>query len=567
MRIVVALVAGASALALAAPGALAHGGQYKSPGGRNLTDPTAPLPGRPTPTTWEDWWWANRDRYIDLARRLRAVRADGTATPLGAPSRPGGSPEDPPSPPANPRALQEAEILPALTRALKDPSTAEVRSAAAIALGKLGFPRSLVDLRRARKDRHPDVRDGATLAMGMIGDALALEDLRAILFGPGEPDRTRGFAALGLGFLGGDAAAAELLAFFAPEADAERVGGIQRGDASRAAAVIALGLTRSRQAAGALRKEFASGIRLSGIPRACAALALARLGDREAIPLLLEGMKHDEEAMRQCAAVALGVLGTPGDEAVVAVLEKAARDDNGFGVRQLALQALGRISGERAKKALRGLLDSAHRIDVPWVALALGQTRDGESAAVLRKRFREEREAGARACYALALGLVGDRESAGDLRLAAALQGDTTVRFYALTALGLLDDRGSAALVRKILVEEREPLLRLGAATTLAMLGDRGAVPALVKLARGNEGVYVRSHSCYLLGVIGDLGAVRVLLEVVDDPAELALVRTHAVAGLGVLADRSAIPLLAGLGVDGNPFMDVDPLREVMSFL
>jgi HEAT repeat protein len=130
-----------------------------------------------------------------------------------------------------------------------------------------------------------------------------------------------------------------------------------------------------------------------------------------------------------------------------------------------------------------------------------------------------------------------------------------------------MGDGESAPALRRLLGEETEPRLRLSAALALGILGDPEAGPGLVALARKGSSVHVRAHSCYFLGILGTREAAKALVESVQDPEENMVVRMHAVAGLGVLADRNPVPLLSGLSADGNNLLSIDPLMEVATFL
>jgi HEAT repeat protein len=561
MRVFLGALAAAVLAGTGSAPAEAHGGQYKSPAAPN-DDVPGLRPGAASPD-WTDWWSEHRARYL---RRARSRHREAVASAGGLAAGDGPSEPLPEAAAPSPRPLYERLVLPVVTKALEDPD-GEVRSAAAIALGKMGFPRSLLDLRRHLSDVHPDVRDGSILALGMIGDGLAIDHLRSILRNPAERERTRGFAALSLGLLRSDEGAAELIAFLSPASDADRVGGLRKTPDLVACAVMALGHSGSLRAAPELRALYASATRLEPVPRGCAAVALARLGDREAIPLLLKGMAHSRAAMRQCGALALGAVGRPGDEAVLAALAKAAAEDVDDGTRRFALLAIGRIGGDGARVLLRRLYGEAKVVDRGPAALALGIAGDAPSAPLLRIQFRSGGEAGPRGAAATALGLLGDPDAAPSLREEAFGQGDPKLRAYCLAALALLGDAGAVPGALRVLRTESDPVVRLAAVECLAILGDGEALPVLRELARKGESVSVRSHACYQLGVFGGPDAARTLVEAVEDRGEEMPVRMYAVAGLGVLADRSPFPMLAGLGAAGNHFLGVDPLREVATFL
>ena len=176
---VLSVLAAVAAAGIAATPASAHGGSYRPPGGSPggglppdaLPDPRVPEPTPPdrgTMTPWERWWDANRFRFLDLRSRIRMRDARGAATSLTAEDR---SPLDGPQrTPPTLRAQAEREALPVVTAALSDQDS-EVRSAAALALGKMGFPRSLVDLTRATRDASRDVAPMVPAADALVVDS------------------------------------------------------------------------------------------------------------------------------------------------------------------------------------------------------------------------------------------------------------------------------------------------------------------------------------------------------------------------------------------------------------
>jgi HEAT repeat protein len=561
--------AAAATLFLLAGPVFAHGGQYRGPGGRSPNDPTAPGSAPVSTNDWGAWWSANAWRYLNLRERLRyrdrdpgvsasgglgqAGTAEGTSTPVSDEA-------------FDPREWHEKESLPAVTRALGDEDS-EVRSAAAVALGKMAYARSLLDLRKALRDEVRDVRDGALLGLGMLGEPFAADDLRAVLLDPRADDRSRSFAAIALGFLRNPEAAETLVAFLDPGIDATRVGGIGRSNHTEASALTGLGLSGHLPAAGGIRKDYAGDKRYEPQVRAFAAVALARLGDREALPLILQGLEHAREPMRQSAALALGPLGRPGDAAVIQALARRVWEDKDLNTRQFALMSLARIGGEPAREAVRKVLAKGARIDLPWAALACAVGGDRESAPALRKLFLEEKIPSQKAAFALALGLLGDRELAPEFLRLGVNQGDSSGRIFALLALGLCGPPSAAREVRDLFLRENDPGVKTAAATCLGLLQDPEAIPLLERTVAEGENAYLRSSACRILGNIGSPSSSRVLAAVIADKKENSVVRMAATAALGNLADPRLIPLIAEVAIDGNYTAAVDPIIEISSIL
>lgn len=118
------------------------------------------------------------------------------------------------------------------------------------------------------------------------------------------------------------------------------------------------------------------------------ALALGRLGDPRAVPVLREAArKSDDAETRIYATWALGSIGDP--SALPDLLALAAADD--AGLRKTAVHALGRFAeGDEVREVLAGALrDPA--VDVRWnAAVALSRVRDERALPVLRQLLSRE---------------------------------------------------------------------------------------------------------------------------------------------------------------------------------
>jgi HEAT repeat protein len=116
------------------------------------------------------------------------------------------------------------------------------------------------------------------------------------------------------------------------------------------------------------------------------ALALGRLGDRRAVPALLQAAKdsaangpHADPETQIYSVWALGAIGDP--EAEPALAELARSED--AGVRKAAVHALGSLPGEESRAALASALADGIE-DVRWnAAVALARRRDPAAVPVL----------------------------------------------------------------------------------------------------------------------------------------------------------------------------------------
>lgn len=83
--------------------------------------------------------------------------------------------------------------------------------------------------------------------------------------------------------------------------------------------------------------------RFAGV-RSRAAWELGQMGDRSAIPALIEALQNDEnEDVRWSAAWALGKLG---DKAAIPALEEASENDESEDVRNRAWESLRLLKGD-----------------------------------------------------------------------------------------------------------------------------------------------------------------------------------------------------------------------------
>ena len=192
------------------------------------------------------------------------------------------------------------------------------------------------------------------------------------------------------------------------------------------------------------------------------AVAMGRLGDRRAVPVLVRaldegGTDGDQPADAETRIYAIWALGAIGDPAAVPALERMAAGEDA-GVRKAAVHALGALSGEEQAAALRRGLDDAVE-DVRWnAALALGRRRDAAAVPVLLQMMDREHLAGVPGLTAeqqeeAVLQAVGAAAALSDPALRAAVerlqQGDPSLRVReaaraALAVAGAARDRSGS---------------------------------------------------------------------------------------------------------------------------
>ncbi len=297
--------------------------------------------------------------------------------------------------------------IPALQEVLLGDTSldADVRSAAASALGKIPDPTSVAILARALEDKDIEVRRGAALALGEI-------------IGPDDAEAER------------------------------RLKILARGDSDpqvKSFALISLGKSQSPTARAFLESSFKE--RGQHTVRAFAALGLGLMGDRASAPLLHAALGKDKESSLVGAiTLAIGLLG---DSTAAPKLIELANGSGDPTVRSNALLALGLLGDPAVLPRIQGLLTPDLQAEMLSSLLVtfglLGDRANLDRAEILLKRSRSET---VKAAAAFALGRIGDAASAKLLvTIAMAKSESDTTRTQAVIALGnLLEDRAISRL-------------------------------------------------------------------------------------------------------------------------
>jgi HEAT repeat protein len=227
--------------------------------------------------------------------------------------------------------------------------------------------------------------------------------------------------------------------------------------------------------------------------RGAAAVALADSGSKHAVDGLVQAGDDPSDHVRQMALLALGEVSTPGDERVLATVERALVSDRAS-MRFQALIALSRLATERAGPAvLNATTDSD--AEVRHLAFRVLEERATETSDVVRigadiaKAARdalEDESLGVRLCAAILLVRSGDR--AGTPVIVEAVNGvgsrvdfeDLSVAIALSADLELEDAR--PGLMRRAWggVLSRDPL-SYESRIALARMGDARARSAIVR--------------------------------------------------------------------------------------
>jgi HEAT repeat protein len=554
--------------------AFAHGGDYVQP----PPDPVAPPPGGGAPggpqvppgtsdppsplTRWETWWAANKEVFLRLNEAMREDAAPESRGLTGDSAHSN-------APTAEQRAARDAAvreaIVPLLIEALGDTSF-EVRTSAAIALGKAGRPEAAKALREAAvKDKHKDVRDSALLALGLLGRSGEIPFLDAVLTDRDAGTRHRSFAAFALGLIGGEDAAASLLMF----ADGRPGNPSTFANAQPpliASTFVAMGLTGDPRVLPVLRRALADANAYDENVRSFVVLSLGRMKDRESLPDLARMLVVERDpGLRRSAAVALGKIATPADTAAVEGLLAALADDRDEMVRHFAAMSLGGLKDPAVCERVAKQFGAARTSARPFIALSLGVAGHAPAAPLLRAALAKETDESVQASYCIALGLLKDHESAPLMEKALKDRGLIWLQGYAALSLGMMGHADSAALLNARLAAETDPRLRANLAVALGLLHDPAAKTWLVKTLKSDGSVFERGGAAMAMGVLRMNSAVPDLAGIFSDKKEQDLVRAFSVVALGLIADPSPVPKLARFAIDNNYSLSVDPLNEVLS--
>ncbi len=505
--------------------------------------------------SWRMWWSLNWDRVVDI--RVRMARA----APPGAPGGEGGWKDLRPLSPEEKKKL----LLPALEKAWKHPNP-EVRAAAVVAFGKLALPSTLPMVLRSLRDRSRVVRNAAALAVGLGGFREGEKALLGVFRPGGAQNETRAWAAVGLGYLGTGRAVRALLA------QLQSLTGKQvRGSNREVLICSAAGLSVSRSMYASKRIPALLAKAGNRIPpvRSLLYLALGKIGDRGSLPTVEKGLSDKDPVVRSGAAAAAGLLGKPGDKSLVGSLMALAMDDPHYGVRALALIALGRIGGLAARAFLEERL-SPGRPGIklvflePFAALALGLTGDRAGVPVLLPHL----ESGAvdrKGAFALALGMLGGKRAARALARAVEKGRNPPAFSEVALAAGMAGALEARPFLEKVLVKEKRAFFRVAAAAALGLLGGRKeALARVLSLLDQATSARLQTPLVFALTILSDRKSLPRLTALLGGRGVQDQVRALCCAALGNLGDSRRYPVLSDLSRDFPWLVSTPALDEIL---
>lgn len=241
---------------------------------------------------------------------------------------------------------------------------------------------------------------------------------------------------------------------------------------------------------------------------ACLLARLERQGAEMAVPILIEGLKADNEPNLQIVK-ALGWIGPKAKEAVPALAD-TLRQSKDAKVRELAASTLGKI-GWRARSAVPALLECIKDSNAELraqAAIALVSIDPVESKAaipVLIETAKNKRSA-FRANAVLSLGAIGpEAKEAAPPLLEVLRDQDAFMRSCALTALAQFKLEAAAAMPALLeVLKDSDESVREKALVCLREYG-RDAKPAVSQLIDllDDKSAKIRTEAAATLGSIG----------------------------------------------------------------
>lgn len=505
---------------------------------RTASGPAASTPIETQADAWWLWWEFNK---------LEFLRPNSVSLTRG-PVTPGGK---------DPRDLmirQQARWVPELIESLDDPVSG-VRSAAAVALGRLAKGQAVEHLTPLLADATIEVREHALFALAATGSDEAAQILLSIAATgcePGKRERVsrdaQGLAlvALGVGCERG-----------MDPAVAEEVAALLRRRPKAARVQLGLGAMlfetlHPTEAVGSWAEVWATDRQEPVAVRARAVEALRARQGGEHLRELTKILNGPRTELRRSAATALGTLDVP---VSAPTLKTAFELEKEMLTRGLILIALGRTGGPDDVAFLAEVLAEESAPLRPWAALALGliarEHADEAARKVLREAYAEENSADARGAFLLAFGLGRDARALDLLRTSLdANRADQ--RGHAALGLALLGGAEARTALLARLGEERSDLARTNMAHALGCLGDERDSAVLVETMTTLKSPTMQRVAALALSYHGSRDAFDGLLALTRDRATSPGSKAAAIQAVGMMLEGEARLDLARLSRRSN---------------
>ncbi|MBI5778780.1 MAG: HEAT repeat domain-containing protein [Planctomycetes bacterium] len=529
---------------------------------------------------WEAWWTRNRDRYLAFRETIEwanIVDQGGTKSFSISPIY--------------------DELLNALVDGVADKDI-YLAFRAAIALGKaqdsqnpaISSPKAIEALKKANEtETRYFVANNVLIGWGLTSDISVIPILKNILQTKNPPLK-RSYAALALGYLPGDSDAPKILRdlLTAEKENAE----------VKSSVCLSLGNLKDTSAVPVLGKILTGdgGKKEQGMIRAYAALALGRIGTKEALDELKKiapGIEKDED-VRVAAVTAMGMTGLPeAKDAILALLQ-----DKAPSVKGMACVALAQIKYDKAYETIsEALLKNKSPNSDGLMLIGMGLTGHEKAKTDLRKILADNKKSRAllRGAAAIALGLLKDTETLPtivNILKDEKQQNDTILTPYLLLTLAMLNEQkkeeivvegdgigSKSARIKELSDLEKQTLDILQkmwskADKSLSITAYTNLVIALMKLTSrekmteellkhiGSKDATLRTYALHTLGLIGNKATAKAFVEAYKD--NNPEVRKAAITGIGFLMDKHPVNPIDKVTADN---IDISNELEIMKHL
>lgn len=590
--------------------------------------PTTPgMDVGPDLTRWQFWWEFNKDPFIRLKEAVHATEAVTHSDDVffGASKRVDAKDTMKPS-----KNDILNTILPALKRAIDSTDQRDINSSCMVAMAKIGMDTESIKILPIFKERlntnDQEIRETAALAMG-ISQMQEAEPLlrelvldtpaaRTMLGNRGDvDDRTRSFAAYGLGLVGYATSNVDLkrsifealksvledkrvssrnvkvaiinaIRVLRPQAGV--AGNADNGDKASELQKAAIDVLWAYY-----NKDLGVGEQLmqAHVPPAIATL-LGRGGDTDGKykdAFLKELQTRDskkQDVIPQSCALALGALAQPvevvkGDGKYSEALLEYYQNGKDKQTTYFSLIALAQIGGKKNRDELMKVFTRARTLPKSWAGLALGVLAfkameanrsagiDVEIGRLLVDGLREEKNDNVQGAIAVGLGLAKYLDAADDVRaMLEKYKKDDERAGYFCIGLALMNDTRSKDLIQEIVkTSVRRPDLLKQAAIALGKMGDKNVTETLQQMLTDdpNPNVAKLSAVASALGFIGDRRTVQPLVSMLFNEQVTDLARAFAAVALGGTADKEDLPWNSKIAVDLNYRAAVETLTNQLS--
>lgn len=495
---------------------------------------------------WWVWWEMNKLEFL-RPNGLRLMSGPVTVPSLGDVL------------PDDALAVRRGELLHVARAAAEHPS-ADVRAAAAVALGRIAGRDALPLLRPLLRDTSDLVRRRAILAVGATGAPEAASLLVEIARHGAESARERS----ALSALARPTAVVALAILSQRSSDlAPAIESVVRGLASEDGArrdgdlELALLLHERITGRGALI-DWASGLADEGRHRGdvrCRAIELERVhGDSARLKDLTEHLHGGHLDRRRSAAMAFGLAE---HELALPTLLTAHDLEREAVTRAFELVSIGRRGGPGAREHLVTALEKGPRALRPWAALGLGLIArsggDEEARRAVREGYEREASTSSRGAYLLAMGIGRDRAAYATCRKALSGSRDPSLRMYAGVGLTLLAGPVARAALLEAIEAEESPTTRVALAHALGTIGDARDAKVLVDVLTEVDDPDLQAIASLAVGFHGTGDAVALLGDALSPGFALpASGRAACLDALGMLLDQGPNLNLAEISRQSN---------------